>query len=433
MPREPTPTKPKDNAFSSVPQNRLCFWTDYPYRQYETKYPGLERPGAFESLRRGLKKGNRVFYYSSTKGYSPESPFWSRYQQDWNAWGLGYYCHEVPLSPERREHRNWTYACVNSRSFRENKIWGVHQMLTVSEPDAKDLYFDIAALDIRCGNTYHGCSWQDDFGRWRQDLPAEGIREIHKRCYRLVKAKNPDGIMYGHIGSGRFPGDVFFELQTRGEEFALDAYRHGRTFRGIFTPTYYDLFTPEFMQTRILPSSCEKTIYMGPQFGRAIGCHGSAAAEKAFNQNRTMPELQTAFRHFAAYVKIHDLNIAWGSLDNPEWRVYYLADNAVRDLGANRIHHAYYLGQDDAVTLSQPGPRQLWAYYRNDETAVLIVLNDTDSAIRQTVSVRGISGRGHEILDGTEYDFTNGSCAVALPPRGSVFIRFATGATRESR
>jgi len=421
---EPTPVKPKDNAFSSVPQDRLCFWTDYPYRHYETKYPGLECPGAFENLRKVLKKGKRVFYYNGTKGYSPESPFWSRYQQDWNAWGLGYYCHEVPLSLERRAHRNWTWACVNSKSFRESKIWGMYQMMTVSEPDAKDLYFDLAAIDIRCGNTYHGCTWQDDFGRWMQDFCTESLREIHKRCYRIVKAKNADGVMYGHIGSGRFPGDVFFDLQTRGEEFSLSAYQHGRTYGGVFTPTYYDLFTPEFVQSRLLPSCCERTVYMGPQFGRAIGCHGSAAVEKTFNENRAMPELQTAFRHYAAYVKIHDINIAWGSLDNPEWRVYYLTDNAVRNLGAKRVHHAYYLGEDGSVALSKPGPRQLWAYYHAEDAGVLIVLNDTDETIDQTVTVKGLAVPGKDILDETDYAFTNGAQAFRLGPREARFIRF---------
>jgi hypothetical protein len=162
---------------------------------------------------------------------------------------------------------------------------------------------------------------------------------------------------------------------------------------------------------------------MGPQFARALSCNAGRAAAQAFDPK--IPEIQTAFRHFAAYVKIHGLNIDRGSMINPEWRIYYLCDGAVRDLGGDSVHHAYYHAGDDTVALSSPGPRQLWAYYRNRDTAVLIVLNDTDSAVEQEVSVKGLSATGADVLDPeVKYDFTDGKCAMKLGPRESVFIRF---------
>ena len=421
---EPTPVKPKDNEFSSVAQDRLVLWTDYMFRQYEARYPGLEMKKAFASLHKGLEKGKRIFYYCSTKGASPESPFWSWYQQDWNKDGLGYYNHEVPLSAERREHRNWCYGCPNAKSFLENKIWGINYMLHHSEPMMKDLYFDLANVGGSCGNARHGCRWRDDFGRLMQDFPMETLREIHKRCYRLVKAKNHDGIMYGHLNGARNPGDVFFDLVAMGEALSGRTYQAARTYRGVLSPTYYEVFTPEMILSEFVSRGCEKTIYMGPQFGRSLSCYAGKAAADAFD--RRIPEVQTAFRHFAAYVKIHDLNIDRGSMANPEWRIYYLCDGVVRALGGNRVHHAYYLAGDDTVTLSAKGPRQLWAYYRNDDTGVLIVLNDTDEPVVQTVAVKGLSAKGEDVLDASvRYDFSSGSCVMKLGPRESRFVKFS--------
>ena len=420
---EPTPVKPKDREFSSIAQNRLCLWSDYMFRYYEAKYPGLEIKPAFARLRKGLEDGKRIFYYCSTSGASPESPFWGWYRQDWHKEGIGFYCREVSLPAKWREHRNWCYACPNVKGFKDRKIWGVNHMLMNSEPKMKDLYFDLAGFGGRCWNSRHGCYWRDDFGRYLNDHPMENVREIHKRCYRLVKAKNPDGTMYGHINMTRFPGDVFFDLLTMGEALASKSYKAARTYRGVLSPTYYEVFTPKMIQGQFVSRGSEKTIYMAPQFGRALSCCAGRAAAEAFDPK--IPEIQTAFRHFAAYVKIHGLNIDRGSMINPEWRIYYLCDGAVRDLGGDSVHHAYYHAGDDTVALSAPGPRQLWAYHRNRDTAVLIVLNDTDSAVEQEVSVKGLSATGADVLDPeVKYDFTDGKCAMKLGPRESVFIRF---------
>lgn len=419
---EPTPVKPKDNDFASIAQDRLVLWSDYVFRQYENKYPGFEIKGAFRNLRKALENGKRVFYYCSTSGASPESPFWGWYRQYWHKEGIGAYCREVPLSPDRREHRNWCYACPNAESFKNRKIWGVNYMLMNSEPLMKDLYFDLAGFGARCWNARHGCYWRDEFGRYLNDHPMETVREIHKRCYRLVKAKNRDGAMYGHINRTRFPGDVFFDMLTMGEALASRSYQAARTYRGVLSPTYYEVFTPEMIQNEFMTRGSEKTVYMAPQFARALSCCAGPAAAKAFDE--TIPEIQRAFRHFAAYVKIHGLNIDRGSMRSPEWRIYLLCDGSVRSLGGRSVHEAYYL-PGGSVTLSAPGPRQLWAYFRNEENAVLIILNDTEETIEQTVSVKGLSATGTDVLDeSVKYDFSSGRCVFSLGPRESRFIRF---------
>ena len=59
-----------------------------------------------------------------------------------------------------------------------------------------------------------------------------------------------------------------------------------------------------------------------------------------------------------------------------------------------------------------------------DRASVLIVLNDTAEAVMQTVTVKGLSAKGTELLDQTTFDFTSGSCTLKLEPRGAKFIRF---------
>ena len=39
-------------------------------------------------------------------------------------------------------------------------------------------------------------------------------------------------------------------------------------------------------------------------------------------------------------------------------------------------------------------------------------------------TVKGASSVGRDIFSGKEYDFTSGSCRVALPPRESAFVLF---------
>ena len=53
-----------------------------------------------------------------------------------------------------------------------------------------------------------------------------------------------------------------------------------------------------------------------------------------------------------------------------------------------------------------------------------MLLNDTDTDMEETVSVKGLSAKGREILDKTPYDFSTGSCRIGFGPRGAKFIAF---------
>lgn len=405
---EPTPVKPKDYSFASADMSKLVLWTGYLCEYYETKYPGFGVPELLKRYGDRIKNGDRVFTYCATKGVSPESPFWGWYGMDWNQNGISYYAHEVPLSGKKRVTNNWAYGCPNSKSFFEQKLWGVNWYLNEAIPETKDLYFDLAPAGRCCRNAQHGCAWKDDFGRTMYDASLQSVRELHKRAYRLVKAKNADGTMYGHTAESHTPADVFFGLICMGESLCHDVYLHGNT--------YYEVFTPELMQTMFVPSSIENTVVVNAQFGRALHCFADEKTRKNYPWNS--PEVRRAIRHFIAYMKMHDISIELGEHD-----YYSVTEKAYCKLGERRTHDAYYL-DGASVTLSAPGPRQLWSYDDNGQESILVVLNDTDKPVRQTVQVKGLAKKGMDILNKASYDFTSGSCTFDLGPREAKLIRF---------
>ena len=55
---------------------------------------------------------------------------------------------------------------------------------------------------------------------------------------------------------------------------------------------------------------------------------------------------------------------------------------------------------------------------------MLILLNDTDDEVSQTVSVTGLKAKGQDIFSKEQFDFTTGKCTFVLPPRESRFVLF---------
>ena len=137
----------------------------------------------------------------------------------------------------------------------------------------------------------------------------------------------------------------------------------------------------------------------------------------------TSPENDRAIRHFTAYAKIHDLLIQ-RSPNAPEGVQFYKVDAPIRRIRAAGGYSAYHLGGKPAVSVSKPDPRFLWAWFADANEAVLVLLNDTDAEVKETVSVKGLSAKGKEMLDGTQFDFADGSCELTFGPRAAKFISF---------
>lgn len=408
---EPTPVKPKNRALAALDMDQLVWWTGYLCDYYETKYPGFDDPLRFKPWRDRIRQGKRVYLYNGSCGASPEDPIWHWFQADWTTTEPGAFCHEAPLAtPSLRQHNNWTYGCLATKGFFEAKLWGVDWYFNVPAPEAKDLYFDLANPH-QCFNASHPCVWKDDFGAAHRDWSTEPTRELHKRAYRLVKAKNSDGLLHGHPGCRRTPGDVFFDSISTGERMMFRVQRNYN---------YYDVFTPEMMQSYFVPRAAEMVVHTPPQLRRAREC---LAPELLAGYDPHESETDRAIRHCAAYEKIHDLCIPRGPA-HEEGPQFFKVDSPIRHLGPNVEYHAYFHEGPHPVTLSSPGPRQLWAWFAAGKKGVLVLLNDTDAAVVQNVSVKGLSSVGIELLDGDRYDFTSGVCAIDLGPRGAKFISF---------
>ena len=408
---EPTPVKPKDVSLSSTDETKLTQWTGHLMQYFELKYPGFAVPERVKQFKGELKKGKRVFFYNGSLGAGYGDPFWNWYRRDWHCEGYTTFTREAPDYDPAHRDRGWVYACLASKDFLDFKIWGVNWYLNECIPEMKDLYFDLAGY-LPCRNEDHGCAWKDDFGRQVNDWQILQMRELHKRAYRLVKAKNADGVLFGHVSKNRGPSDVFFDMICTGEGFAYKIHEHNYN--------YYDIFTPEVMQSFFLPRAQEVVTVLIPQFARAINCW---APHLWKSYNPRSPEMNRAIRHFIAYAKIHDLLIqAWPALrDGPQ---FYKVDSPIRRIRKNGAYSAYYMDGKPAVSVSKPGPRFLWSWFADSKEAVLILLNDTDSEMTQTVSVEGLSKKGRDILEGTSFDFSSGKCTMTFGPRAAFFISF---------
>ena len=407
---DPTPMKPKNMDVASRP-DLIVGWTGHLCEHFEIKYPGFAVESKFKTFADKMKAGKRVFFYNATHAFSPDDPFYGWYGTDWikdNApWD---YAHEVPIFdyPKTKKGR-WRYGCTNAKSYFEAKLWGVNWYLNNPVPEMKDLYFDVCN-PAPCDNTnaFHACRFPDDFGRMTSDADFETTRELHKRVYRLVKAKNADGAMYGHLTRARKPTDAFFDYCCMGEFLA---------WKVRWQDSYYEIFTPEFMQALFVPRSVDMLVGVNAQFHRWRECW-SPDLLKSYDPNE--PKLQKAIRHFTAYAVIHDLYA------EPSDRVDILVNKTLATFGRDRARWCYYSEGEVPVSLSAPGPRQLWSFVRGNGKAMLVVLNDTDETEKQTVSVKGLSAKGREFVfkKPVTYDFTSGSCVLELGPRECRFILF---------
>ena len=405
---EPTPTKPRNMAFAAMPRSRVTSWTGHLCEHFELKYPGFEDKAKFAKFGEQLKAGKRVFFYNASHARSPDDPFWGWFGNDWMSdTSAANYAHETPRPEyDRTKSGRWQYTCLNSKSCFESKLWGVNWYLNVPLPEAKDLYFDLAN-PRPCPNPNHGCAWTDDFGRKLCDEDFDAVRDFHKRVCRIVRAKNADGLLYGHLTRARKPTDAFFDYLTMGETLAR---------RVSWQDSYFDIFTPEYMQANYVPRAMDAVIGVPAQFAR---WRSAWRPELIRTYNPREPKLDRAIRHFIAYLKIHGLTPEDNNIPQ-----HVPVEEAYAALGSRRSEWSYFRGDASPVRLSNPGPRQLWSWTAGDGSGVLVLLNDTDADVRQTVSIAGVVAKGREVIDGTEFDFSSGSCTFDLPARTARFVKF---------
>lgn len=416
---EATPSHPRNNACALVPREKVAFWTGQVAHFFDASMEGMmdeKRCAAFR--RRQREEGASVFYYYSVKGTSPYQPWWGRFGQSWTRFNdpANWYneCKTKPGGDEQtsRERGNWVRTCLADKNFADHKVWTIDWFLKSPKYEAMNLYFDLAQPGF-CSTEGHGCVWTDDFGVKRSRWDVKEMRETNLRAYRLLKRKNPNGVIFGHSGTFRGPSDVFFDRMVRGEHYAGAVNAAGET--------YYGVLNPEDMQVKYASRSNEYVIDMLPQIVRAMQMYGKGWKLKTYDPLE--PEADRAIRHATAYFKIHDLLVATavdGRRDGPQWQV---AEQCIADLGATRAFKAYY-HPDCPVTVDRPDRLFLYAWYHGGGQTLVIVLNDTDETVTKTLAVKGLSGVGRDLFKGGEADFANGRHTVTLGPRESRFWLF---------
>jgi hypothetical protein len=244
------------------------------------------------------------------------------------------------------------------------------------------------------------------------------MREFHKRIYRQLKKKNPDGAMLGHVRFVRTPADNFFDESWCGEAYEIQvAKKHN----------YYDLLNPEAMQIHYASRAMDMVMAISCQIYRTYQVY---CPKELPNYDPYAPDADRAIRHAAAYFKIHNLLITVRPEETFVGRQWWQAESYAHFLGSDRKFSAYYL-RDCPVSVDSPERLFLYAASWNGKgEAALVILNDTDGVAKKRLSVdteriglRALKGR--DIFSGRQYSLEGGSFEVELGPRESAYVKFS--------
>ena len=412
-----TPTKIKSQEAASLfPHEYHNNW--YATRFYEWKADGVVQENTmkrFLAKRKGLEKCH-AFYYYGTKGASPHFPWWAWFGSQWNMVGdpTRFNQDSVIDSKRQRDYAIWTMTCMNSQSFLEHKIDMVKWHLSVERYKVFDLYFDLA-WPMPCYNDLHNCRWVDEFGYIHYNQDMKKLREFHKRAYILMKQKNPNSLMKGHIRYTRLPSDVFFDILLVGEGYEGQvAEKHN----------YYDILDPAVLQILYGFRTNEFTIELGPiQIFRTIFMFNPKLL-KTFDPKN--PQIDKAHRHFYAYAKCMNF-VAKSSRPEKEPQLD-LGNAAFCKLGRNPKFYPQW-EKNCGITVLDSAKDFLYAAYANNNKVIFVALNDSDKVVTKklkidTTKLIVVNNEGIDIFNKKKYKIENNQLILTLLPRESAFILF---------
>lgn len=408
----PTPVRPKNVALENFDPSKMCRWTGSVATFCDMKMPGGMDEEKIRRFERRQANGEKVFWYGGTAIASPYSPLWAWYGREWNFTGdpATVYLEMDPNDRAKRDAGGWIWGCLRDKSFFDWRLWSHCWFLNNPGYAVSNLYFDIS-FPKSCRNARHGCANGEYFFR--------GMREMHKRIYRELKRKNPDGAMLGHVRFTRTPADNFFDQGWCGEAYEIPVSKQHN---------YYGLLKPEAMQVHYASRANDMVVASSFQIYRTYQVY---APKLLPSYDPEAPESVRAILHCAAYFKIHNMLI---TIRPDEGRVvgnaWWPAESCAHFLGADRRYSAYYL-PDCPVSVDAPDRLFLHGVWWNRGEAMLVVLNDTDGTVTKRLTLDAgkmaltartgadIFGRGRVTLDGA------GSFEVTLGPRETRFFRFA--------
>ncbi|MBR7103935.1 MAG: hypothetical protein IKC65_03245 [Lentisphaeria bacterium] len=410
-----TPVKPK-NGTAAVLRDRVTMWiwSGYITNFYEHKWPGMMYKERYDLMHGiGKRDKSRIFWYCSSKGASPVSPWWNNYGIDWNMAGdPGKAQQDMTVATKTLRDRNlWAWTCLNSKSFKEYKLHTVNWFLNSKEYECRDLYFDLAWPRF-CNNPHHGCVKRDAFGYTLRAFDLRELRDFHKRIYIAMKKKDPTALMLGHETFYRVPSDNFFDLIGGGETFERQIAK---------THNYYDILTPEVMRILFGLRSNEATVNMSCQIVRTMRMYSPQMYKKLDAQSRNI--LPKEHRHFYAYSVAHNIsNPIFGTRNDvmgPVFSEQYAA------LGTKRRFHSYW--ENNGISSVTPHKRFIYGAHSGNGRLFVTVLNDTDKEMTNGVILDSSlvpAAEGKDIFTGQTVRLKNNRMDVKLPPREALFILF---------
>ncbi|MFA6931036.1 MAG: glycoside hydrolase domain-containing protein [Lentisphaeria bacterium] len=421
-----TPVKDKNkNSRSFRESKNVLVWTTFGKKWFEYHIEqdtmDLARLAAIKQEREARKWRN--FYYIAPHGVSPYSPDWHYFAWLWHSPlpNLGNYCVDGNIpTRERRNKVAFTYACFDSKSFFDYKIYGLAALIANPEFGIENLYYDLA-WPKSCNNAAHGCAWTDDFGVKMASFDIRGTREFNKRTYQLLKQKNPDAMFTYHLISTRTPADSFADILVQGESYDRVVAEK---------ESYYDVFTPDMMRIAYNSRSNEQEIWLIPQFLRALQLFNP---KRAAEWHSPQPKMDYACKHFLGYLMTHDIGFMYGwSTREPGTTLYEIQDQLIWD---EHVVFLPYWKPGPVQKITPNNNRILVSAYSRKEKALLAILNDTDleEEVKIQVDTRKLFGKTDTYtgVDGfaeqgseTNFKIIENQLILKVPPRGFRCIFF---------
>ena len=382
-----TPVKPLNRKLKQLhPTKDIFLSTHYWVNPYETHLEEYVQHDILKKLEQRRKSYKLLMHYSTSHGISPFSAEWHWYAKSWYSPLplLGDYAVDGAIKDNDRKGRNghsYTYACLESTSFfhfRLNTFAGLLKKYPVQH-----IYTDLAWPKI-CSNPEHGCAWTDDFGRLQTSLDVFPCREYFKRIYRVLKDKNPEGVLGMHLlGTTRTPAENFADYLLVGEVY---------TNRVAAKESYYDVFQPLPLKIAYAYRTEDQVVAMIKEFTRAF------TLLKPVRLKTWNPEHSTedrAIKHFVGYCLLNNLN------PHPEY--YIPKKNFVRPfqafkaedwLGdyASATFYPYWIksGNTPVKIMTPVSSKIMLSSYQSGKRLLAILLNDSDRSVQVTLHFKNL-------------------------------------------
>ena len=384
-----------------------------PVKYFDYNDPGEEffDQVSHDQRRKGLQaRGGRYFLYIASNGAGPYWPEWPWYAENWTSNKIGDYYIELQLKDVAARNRNvWTYACLNSKSFRDFKIYQTANVANSPAWDVRNIYYDLVGPRL-CANTNHGCGWKDDSGNLRATFTIRGCRDFHKRIYSLMKKLRPDSMHYYHVtGQPALPAvSSFCHALVEGESFFNNHLPEKETYFGAVDPGSFRVaYSAQKWgyQLIFIPQLERAAMFLRPE------------RRKLWNMAQPPEPMDRANRHIAGYFYTNDIMV-WGG----GFSFYKLYDKAWKKQQQffqpwdNKVKFIGYWEKNKPFTAQTANPdRVMVSAYVKGPKAMIAIANDTDSPQKVKVSYPG--KKSASSFTGQAVNIKDGKFTVELKPQ----------------